>query len=130
MRFVVDVGVALWIIENNVVVDPEHQLLAPASIRSQVLDTLYRSVQSGELSEEEGLRRNRAFGQLKMRLLGDAVLRRKAWAIADELGWASTTTAEYVALTQLQADAFVTLDEGLRTEVARLVRTASVDDLR
>jgi hypothetical protein len=38
--------------------------------------------------------------------LGDAVLRRRAWAVADRLGWASTyNNAEYVALTQLQADA-------------------------
>ena len=47
---------------------------------------------------------------MPIRLLGDAVLRRRAWEVADQLGWASTYDAEYVALTQLQADAFVTLD--------------------
>ena len=52
---------------------------------------------------------------MRIRLLGDAVLRRRAWDIAEGLGWAETYDAEYVALTQLQGDAFVTLD----TELAR-----------
>ena len=47
---------------------------------------------------------------MPIRLLGDAALRRRAWDLADQLGWAPTYNAEYVALTQLQADAFVTLD--------------------
>ena len=54
---------------------------------------------------------------MPIRLLGDAVLRRRAWEVADQLGWASTYDAEYVALTLLQADAFVTLD----AELARAV---------
>ena len=36
------------------------------------------------------------------------MLRRKAWALAEQLGLAETHDAEYVALTQLQADALVT----------------------
>ena len=50
---------------------------------------------------------------MPIRLLGDAVLRRRAWEVTDQLGWASTYNAEYVALAQLQADAFVTLDAEL-----------------
>ena len=58
---------------------------------------------------------------MKIRLLGDAVLRRRAWEVADQLGWDSTYDAEYVALTLLQADAFVTLD----AELARSVEESS-----
>jgi predicted nucleic acid-binding protein len=58
------------------------------------------------------------------------VLRRRAWELADELGWASTYNAEYVALTQLQADAFVTLDAELASSVKGIVATASIDALR
>jgi indolepyruvate ferredoxin oxidoreductase alpha subunit len=65
-----------------------------------------------------------------MRLLGDAVLRRTAWDVADQLGWASTYDAEYIALTQLQADAFVTLDTELARSVEGIVATASIDALR
>jgi predicted nucleic acid-binding protein len=67
---------------------------------------------------------------LKIRLLGDAVLQRRAWDIADQLGWASTYDAEYVALTQLQADAFVTLDKELARRVKGVVTTAKIDALR
>jgi predicted nucleic acid-binding protein len=58
------------------------------------------------------------------------VLRRRAWEIADQLGWAETLDAEYVALTQLQADALVTLDGELVRRVEGIVPTASLDAVR
>ncbi len=69
-------------------------------------------------------------GRMRIRLLGDAVLRRVAWKVADQLGWDSTYNAEYVALTQLQADAFITLDKELARSVEGIVKTASIEDLR
>ncbi|HEY8407315.1 MAG TPA: hypothetical protein VIK66_05005, partial [Gaiellaceae bacterium] len=68
--------------------------------------------------------------RLKIRLLGDAVLQKVAWEIADRLGWNETYDAEYIALTKLQADALVTLDEKLARAVRQIVKTATVDDLR
>ncbi len=62
-------------------------------------------------------------------LLGDAVLRRRAWDLAGQLGWAETYDAEYVALTQLQADAFATLDAELARRVEGVVPTATIDTL-
>ena len=67
---------------------------------------------------------------MPIRLLGDAVLRRRAWDLANQLGWSSTYNAEYVALTQLQADAFITLDAELARSVEGVVETASIDALR
>jgi predicted nucleic acid-binding protein len=67
---------------------------------------------------------------MPIRLLGDAVLRRRAWEIAGQLGWASTYDAEYLALTLLQADAFVTLDEELARSAQEVVEVASIDALR
>jgi hypothetical protein len=58
---------------------------------------------------------------LKIRLLGDAVLRRMAWELADQVGWATTYDAEYLALTRLQADAFITLDAGLAKSAEGIV---------
>ena len=66
---------------------------------------------------------------MPIRLLGDAVLRRRAWEVADRLGWASTFDAEYVALTLLQGDAFVTLDADLARSIEGIVATASIDAL-
>ena len=67
---------------------------------------------------------------MSIRLLGDAVLRRRAWDLAERLGWAETYDAEYVALTQLQADAFVTLDAELARRGEGIVPTATVEALR
>jgi len=67
---------------------------------------------------------------IPIRLLGDAVLRRVAWEVADQLGWASTYDAEYVALTRLQADALVTLDAELARRVEGVVSTATIEALR
>jgi predicted nucleic acid-binding protein len=49
--------------------------------------------------------------------------------LADRLGWASTYDAEYVALTQLQADALVTRDATLARALRGVVAVASVDEL-
>ena len=67
---------------------------------------------------------------LKVRFLGDKVLQRTAWKVADQLGWETTYDAEYVALTQLQADILVTSDGDLARAVAGLVETATIDALR
>ena len=43
--------------------------------------------------------------------------------------WADTYTAEYIALTQLQAEAFVTLDAGLAHDVRGLIKSAPFEVL-
>ena len=67
---------------------------------------------------------------LKVRFLGDKVLQRTAWRVADQLGWETTSDAEFVALTQLQADAFITSDSELARAVSELVEVASIDALQ
>jgi len=67
---------------------------------------------------------------LRIRLLGDRVLQNLAWTIADQLGWSDTLDAEYVALTQLQADAFITRDAELAHAVkGGLVMIAPIEAL-
>jgi predicted nucleic acid-binding protein len=58
------------------------------------------------------------------------VLQRTAWRVAAELGWETTYDAEFVALTQLQADVFVTSDGELARTISALVETATIDALR
>ena len=129
-RFVVDVGAVLHLVSAEVEVSGEHELLAPTLLRSQMLSALHQAVQRGEIPAEVGRDRLDHAGRMPIRLLGDAVLRRQAWKVADQLGWASTYDAEYIALTQLQADAFVTLDAELARSVEGIVATASIDELR
>ena len=128
-RFVIGTDVALHLAERKPVVPTEHQLLAPTLIRSQVLAELYARVQRGELDRKTADRQLDHLRALRLRLLGDRVLQGLAWKIADQLGWPDTFMAEYIALTQLQADAFVCMDAALARAVNGIVKLASVDDL-
>ncbi len=129
-RFVVDCGVVLRLAAEEIEVFAEHELLAPTLLRSQVLSALHEAVHAGELTKDAALDRLARVQSIPIRLLGDAVLRRRAWRVADELGRPDTYDAEYVALTLLQADAFVTLDAELARRVDGLVKTATIDALR
>ena len=129
-RFVVDCGVVLNLASEGIEVADEHELLAPTLLRSQTLSALHEAVHRGELAEAVAVERLARIQALPIRLLGDAVLRRNAWKIADQLGWAETYDAEYVALTRLQADAFVTLDAELARRVEGIVSTATLEALR
>jgi indolepyruvate ferredoxin oxidoreductase alpha subunit len=126
-RFVVDAGAVIRLASAGIDVPAEHQLLAPTLLRSQVLSRLHEAVHRGDLPADVARERLARIGSLPIRLLGDAVLRRRAWELADRLGWASTYDAEYVALTQLQADALVTLDPGLARSVEGIVATAPIE---
>ena len=128
-RFVIGTDVALHLAAHKAVVPTEHQLLAPTLIRSQVLAELYARVQRGELDRKTADRQLDHLRALRLRLLGDRVLQGLAWKIANQLGWPDTFMAEYIALTQLQADAFVCMDPALARAVSGIVKLASIDDL-
>lgn len=128
-RFVIDAGVAIHLVTDQLVVAEGHRLVAPALLRSQVLSRLHEAVHRGELPAAEARARLTRFGALSIRLLGDGVLRRRAWELADRLGWASTYDAEYLAVTQLQGDAFVTLDADLARQAEGIVPLAAVEAL-
>lgn len=128
-RYVICPDVALLLAQDRRAVDDEHELLAPAVIRSQVLTQLYQAVRRGELTRRDAEARLGYVRGLRMRLLGDRVLQSVAWKVAEQLGWEDTFAAEYVALTQLHADALVTLDERLAEDVRVLVTVAPVADL-
>jgi predicted nucleic acid-binding protein len=129
-RFVVDCETLVRIAAGEIEVAGEHQLVAPTLVRSQALAALYEAARRGELSEAEGIERVTRINSLKVRFLGDKVLQRQAWKVANQLGWETTYDAEYVALTMLQADAFVTSDAELARTVSALVETAPIDALR
>jgi predicted nucleic acid-binding protein len=129
-RFVVDSGAVLHLVSAGIEVAGGHELLAPTLLRSQTLSNLHEAVQRGEIPAAVAREHLARIGKMKIRLLGDAVLRARAWDLADKLGWASTYNAEYVALTQLQADALITLDRELARSVEGIVKTSPIDALR
>jgi Predicted nucleic acid-binding protein, contains PIN domain len=128
-RFVVDCGVVLELAQEDFELPAGHELLAPTLLRSQTLSALHEAVSRGDLAADVARDHLARLGRMPIRLLGDAVLRRRAWDVADRLGWASTYDAEYVALTLLQADAFITLDKQLARRVEGIVATASIGAL-
>jgi predicted nucleic acid-binding protein len=129
-RFVVDASAVLHLASAGAEVPAKHKLLAPTLLRSQTLSALRESVQRGGIPADVARDRLSHIGRMPIRLLGDAVLRPRAWELADQLRWASTYDAEYVALRQLRADALVTLDAELARSVEGIVATASIDALR
>jgi predicted nucleic acid-binding protein len=128
-RYVIAPEVALRLASDEAVIPDEHQILAPTLLRSQLLSLLYQAVRRGEMTKKDADRTLDYVRGLRIRLLGDRVLQNVAWKIADQLGWPDTLAAEYVALTQLQADAFITLDAELAQAVQELVTTAPLEAL-
>lgn len=128
-KYVIGPDAALRLAHDEAVIPDEHQLLAPTLLRSQMLSLLYRAARQGEMTKKEADRQLNYVRALRVRLLGDRVLQSVAWKIADQHGWPDTLDAEYVALTQLQADAFITLDAELAHAVKGMVTVASLEAL-
>lgn len=128
-RYVVTSDVVLSLAADSSDISDGIQLVAPTLFRSQVLARLYRLVRGGHMDEAEARHALDYVRQLRMRLLGDRVLQDVAWKMAAELDLPDTLDAEYIALTRLQADALITLDDELRQVAARLVPVATIADL-
>ena len=128
-RYVIGPDVAIRLAHDEAVICDDHQLLAPTLLRSQMLSLLYQAVRRGEMTRKDAERQLNYVRGLRIRLLGDRVLQNVAWKAAGLLGWPDTFDAEYVALTQLQADALITLDRHLADAVKDLVKVAPIEAL-
>jgi predicted nucleic acid-binding protein len=128
-RYVIDAPTLLHLVDADLRAGPGHQLVAPNSIRSEALELLLHEVQAGRRTEAEALKAHDRLTEMKMRLLGDRVSRRTAWQIARQHGWDTLRDAEYLAVTQLQADALVTVDTTLAATAQAHVAIATIDDL-
>ena len=78
-RYVILPDVAVRLAREEAVIRGEHQLLAPALLRSQVLSLLYQAVRRGEMTRKEAERQLEYVRGLRIRLLGDRVLQNVAW---------------------------------------------------
>jgi len=128
-RYVIDADVAIRLAREGARPDQQHQLVAPNLLRSQVLSQMYRAVRAGEVEEAVARAVLDHVTTMKIRLLGDRVSRATAWKIAADLGWEDTLLAEYLAVTRLQADAFVTLDGELARSLSDVVPVVSYEVL-
>ncbi|MDQ4108570.1 MAG: type II toxin-antitoxin system VapC family toxin [Actinomycetota bacterium] len=95
-------------------------LVAPPLMWSEARSSLHEAVWRGELREDAGVR---ALGRLESSPVEARThpgVGFEAWRIADELGFAKTYDAEYLALASLLGCRLVTLDGRLRRGADRL----------
>ncbi|MHA3022322.1 type II toxin-antitoxin system VapC family toxin [Mycobacterium sp. BMJ-28] len=127
--FVIDAPVAIDLARGGVTIPAQHSLTAPTLLRSQVLALVYGAARRGEIDERAGRKILNDIRRLRIRFLGDRSLEDHAWRVAAKLNWPDIGQAEYIALTQLQADALVTSDDELASAAREFVTTASMDDI-
>lgn len=128
MRYVIALDAALRLFRERSTVPENVTLVAPSLLRSQVVAHLYRMARRGEIDRAEAKAQLDHMRSLNIRLFGDRVLQSLAWEFAERLGWEDTFTAEYIALTKLQADGLVTLSADLAKAAGTLVPVASFDE--
>ncbi|MGW4098552.1 DUF1905 domain-containing protein [Mycobacterium sp. NPDC004974] len=127
--FVIDAPVAIKLATDNAVIPQQHSLTAPTLLRSQVLALVYEAVRRNEIDERAGRKVIDDIRGLRIRFLSDRSLEDHSWRLASKMNWPDIHQVEYIALTQLQADALVTVDTELAAAARAFVKTASVADI-
>jgi predicted nucleic acid-binding protein len=128
---VLDAGAALHLLALP---DPppasELTLRAPRLLRSEVLSALHAQVWRGAVPVDAAITMLRRLDGLSISLFADErLLHERAWAIAEQLGWAKTYDAEYVALAQILAVPLLTADGRLARGVEHLVKVIGLAEL-
>lgn len=122
MKLVIDASVVAAAAANPVGFERfrRFELVAPPLMWIEAVSTLHAMLWRGELRREQA-------EPVLGRVLAAPVRRdepdglaREAWKVADEMGWAKTYDANYVALARLLSCKLVTLDARMRRGTARL----------
>ena len=96
------------------------ELVAPPLLWIEVVSALHAAMWRGELRRDQAEpMRQRALNAPIRRTEPERLLA-ESWTVADELGWAKTYDANYVALARILDCRLVTLDARLRRGTARL----------
>lgn len=127
--YAVDALTLLHLVEHDLAPGAGHRLVAPDSIRSQVMELLLADVRQGTRADADALKLHERMTAMKLRLLGDRVSRTTAWRLAREHTAMTLRQAEYLAIARLQADALVTVDGALASQVTGLVTLAELSAL-
>lgn len=107
-----------------------YSFVAPPLFWSETLSGLHQQRYRGELSDELADHALRNLDTAPIERLDPPDLRSRAWQIADQLGWAKTYDAEYVALAIILNLPILTRDRRLeRGGASRLIRLIGPMDL-
>ncbi len=107
----------------------DERLLAPALLWSEARSALHELLSRREITREDAERAHARLERSPIERSRHKRLGPEAWRVADELGWAKTYDAEYVALAALFGCRLVTLDARLRRATARLGFVVAPSDL-
>jgi predicted nucleic acid-binding protein len=105
------------------------ELVAPPLLWSESRSALHEALLRRDIPAVQALRTLEALERAPIRPRAQRRLSRRAWDLANEMGWAKTYDAEYLALAQLLDCRFVTLDARLHRDAARLGFVVSPTEL-
>ena len=97
-----------------------HKLLAPQLMVTEASSALHEMAWRGEITKPRAKTMLARLLKAPVEICTPEGLVQAAWDVADELGWAKTYDAHYVALARLLECRLVTIDERLLRGVARL----------
>jgi predicted nucleic acid-binding protein len=104
-------------------------LVAPPLLWSEAASVIHELRWRREISDDLASRAFAALLAAPVRRRAPQLLYREAWRIADDLGWARTYDAEYVALARILRCRRLTVDDRLRRGAGRLVDIVGPHDL-
>jgi len=107
----------------------DHDLVAPPLMWSEVVSTLREHAWRGDVSADQASASLAALMAAPIRKRAPRNLHAEAWRIAEQLGWAKTYDAEYVALARLLSCRLLTRDDRLRRGAARVVESVGPTEL-
>ncbi|HEY4809473.1 MAG TPA: type II toxin-antitoxin system VapC family toxin [Solirubrobacteraceae bacterium] len=97
-----------------------HELVAPQLMLVEASSVLHEMAWRKEISSERSKTMLDRLLKAPVQIRTPDGLIQAAWRVADDLGWAKTYDAQYVALAQMLACKLVSVDERLLRGVARL----------